>query len=209
MCSETGALPDPSLLLPSFSFQIKRVVYILLLTVFEEWKYKNIHPSRQQTPRLDTIACVERITGHGEITWSLLYAILVPRTLVVARCTIPDVVDHPVRSPIDTLDALPLRYHGAEARLRGRKWMNLIGCNIHSTGDCGVAVHGQGDEAYWYANEIVQVKGRIMVDRATFHRLIPSCSFPTPVPQPDLFRAYARVPSPREYRSKLPRTSFM
>ncbi|KAJ7097392.1 hypothetical protein C8R44DRAFT_843635 [Mycena epipterygia] len=35
-----------------------------------------------------TLATVERLTAHGEITFDLLYAILVPRTLVVARCAV-------------------------------------------------------------------------------------------------------------------------
>lgn len=35
-----------------------------------------------------TIATVARLTSHGEITFDLLYAILVPRTLIVARCAV-------------------------------------------------------------------------------------------------------------------------
>ncbi|KAJ7082566.1 P-loop containing nucleoside triphosphate hydrolase protein [Mycena epipterygia] len=35
-----------------------------------------------------TIKTIERLTAHGEITFELLYAILVPRTLVVARCAV-------------------------------------------------------------------------------------------------------------------------
>ncbi|KAF7341706.1 AAA domain-containing protein [Mycena sanguinolenta] len=35
-----------------------------------------------------TIATIDRLTTHNEITFDLLYAILVPRTLVVARCAV-------------------------------------------------------------------------------------------------------------------------
>jgi hypothetical protein len=35
-----------------------------------------------------TIATIERLTAHGEITFDLLYSVFVPRTLVVARCAI-------------------------------------------------------------------------------------------------------------------------
>ncbi|KAJ6565102.1 hypothetical protein B0H10DRAFT_1096922 [Mycena sp. CBHHK59/15] len=33
-----------------------------------------------------TISTIERLTSHGEISFELLYAILVPRSLIVARC---------------------------------------------------------------------------------------------------------------------------
>ncbi|CAK5277207.1 unnamed protein product [Mycena citricolor] len=35
-----------------------------------------------------TISTITRLTAHGEITWDLLYAILVPRTLIVGRCAV-------------------------------------------------------------------------------------------------------------------------
>ncbi|KAJ7062733.1 hypothetical protein C8F01DRAFT_1135061 [Mycena amicta] len=35
-----------------------------------------------------TLAQIARLTAHGEITYDLLYAILVPRTLIVARCAV-------------------------------------------------------------------------------------------------------------------------
>ncbi|KAJ7685912.1 hypothetical protein B0H17DRAFT_1204604 [Mycena rosella] len=35
-----------------------------------------------------TIATVEHLTAHREITFDLLYAIFIPRTLVVARCAV-------------------------------------------------------------------------------------------------------------------------
>ncbi|KAJ7056254.1 hypothetical protein C8F01DRAFT_1062010 [Mycena amicta] len=35
-----------------------------------------------------TLAQIARLTAHGEITFDLLYAILVPRTLIVARCAV-------------------------------------------------------------------------------------------------------------------------
>jgi hypothetical protein len=35
-----------------------------------------------------TLATIERLTSHGEITFDLLYSILVPRSIVVARCAV-------------------------------------------------------------------------------------------------------------------------
>ncbi|KAJ6566537.1 P-loop containing nucleoside triphosphate hydrolase protein [Mycena capillaripes] len=177
-----------------------------------------------------TIASIERLTAHGEITFDLLYAILVPRTLVVARCAVTglerlfqlqyftrtaidgvpvyqlalegvDLVDRPMTQTvavgrvatlvylpyfkgamrIDKLDAFPLKFHSAETQLRetitqrGQKWVELIG--VHHMQYSGIA-------ALRCANKLMRhnVKGRIMVDRATFHRLNPNYSFPTPVP---------------------------
>ncbi|KAJ7633647.1 hypothetical protein DFH06DRAFT_1437667 [Mycena polygramma] len=177
-----------------------------------------------------TIASIERLTAHGEITWDLLYAILVPRTLIVARCAVTglerlfllasatrtaldgvpvyhlalegvDLVDRPLTQTvtvgrvatavylpyfkgavrIDGLDAFPLRFHGQEKELRealvgrGRKWVGLIG--VHHVQYGGIA-------ALRCMGKVMRhnVKGRIMVDRATFHRLNPNYSFPTPVP---------------------------
>ncbi|KAJ6468484.1 hypothetical protein C8R47DRAFT_989947 [Mycena vitilis] len=177
-----------------------------------------------------TIASIERLTAHGEITWDLLYAILVPRTLIVARCAVTglerlfcltsatrtaldgvpvyqlalegvDLVDRPLTQSvavgrvatavylpyfkgavrIDALDAFPLRFHAKEGELReavvarGRKWVGLIG--VHH-------VQYEGIAALRCMGKLMRhnVKGRIMVDRATFHRLNPNYSFPTPVP---------------------------
>jgi len=35
-----------------------------------------------------TLTTLDRLTAHGEITWDLLYAILIPRSILVARCSI-------------------------------------------------------------------------------------------------------------------------
>ncbi|KAJ7894836.1 P-loop containing nucleoside triphosphate hydrolase protein [Mycena olivaceomarginata] len=161
-----------------------------------------------------TIGTIERLTAHNEITFDLLYAILVPRTLVVARCAVTglerlfqlqhftrtsldgvpvyqlglegvDLVDRPLAQTvvvgrvatmvyipyfkgamrIEKLDAFPLKFHPAEAQLRE---------TIYS----GIAALKCGPSKLLRHN----VKGRIMVDRATFHRLNPNYSFPLPVP---------------------------
>ncbi|KAJ7092995.1 P-loop containing nucleoside triphosphate hydrolase protein [Mycena belliarum] len=178
-----------------------------------------------------TIATIERLTSHGEITFELLYAILVPRTLVVARCAVTglerlfqlqqvtrtsieglpvyqlaleavDLVDRPLTqgvavgrvatcvllpyfkgaARIDALDAFPLKFHSAEAQLRervvqrGRKWVDLIG--VHHMQYNGIAaLKTMGGKLLRH-----NVKGRIMVDRATFHRLNANYTLPTPVP---------------------------
>ncbi|KAF7341709.1 AAA domain-containing protein [Mycena sanguinolenta] len=177
-----------------------------------------------------TIATIDRLTTHNEITFDLLYAILVPRTLVVARCAVTglerlfqlqfftrtsvdgvpvyqlglegvDLVDRPMTQTvvvgrvstlvyipffkgamrIDQLDAFPLKFHPAEAQLRetiarrGQKWVDLIG--VHHMQYNGIAALKAGCKLLRH-----NVKGRIMVDRATFHRLNANYSFPTPVP---------------------------
>ncbi|KAF8202628.1 P-loop containing nucleoside triphosphate hydrolase protein [Mycena galopus ATCC 62051] len=177
-----------------------------------------------------TIATIERLTAHNEITFDLLYAILVPRTLVVARCAVTglerlfqlqffnrttiegvpvyqlglegvDLVDRPMTQTvvvgrvstlvyipffkgamrIEKLDAFPLKFHPAEAQLRetivrrGQKWVELMG--VHHMQYSGIAGLKHGCKLMRH-----NVKGRIMVDRATFHRLNPNYSFPTPVP---------------------------
>ncbi|KAJ7451970.1 P-loop containing nucleoside triphosphate hydrolase protein [Mycena latifolia] len=179
----------------------------------------------------NTIATIERLTAHGEITFDLLYAILVPRTLVVARCAVTglerlfqlqhvtrtavegvpvyrlaleavDLVDRPLTqgvavgrvatsvllpyfkgaARIDSLDAFPIKFHPAEEQLRerltqrGRKWVELIG--VHHMQYNGIAaMKTMGCKLLRH-----NVKGRIMVDRATFHRLNSNYAFPTPVP---------------------------
>ncbi|KAJ7783967.1 hypothetical protein DFH07DRAFT_210314 [Mycena maculata] len=177
-----------------------------------------------------TIGTIERLTAHGEITFDLLYAIYVPRTLIVARCAVTgqerlfelqyfmrstvqgvpvyqlvlegvDLVDRPLTrgvavgrvstsvfipyfngaARIDSLDAFPLKFHAAEAQLResivrrGKKWVDLIG--VHHMQYDGIA-------AFKVMGKLARhsVKGRIMVDRATFHRLNANYAFPTPVP---------------------------
>ncbi|KAJ7148971.1 hypothetical protein C8R43DRAFT_1193626 [Mycena crocata] len=177
-----------------------------------------------------TIATINRLTSHGEITFDLLYAILVPRTLLVARCAVTglerlfmlasftrttlegvpvyqlslegvDLIDRPLTQSvvvgrvsasvyipyfkgatrIDSLDAFPLRFHGAEAQLRdvvkkrGQKWVDLIG--VHHMQYNGIA-------ALKVMGKLMRhnVKGRIMIDRATFHRLNANYAFPPPLP---------------------------
>ncbi|KAJ6453758.1 hypothetical protein C8R45DRAFT_631011 [Mycena sanguinolenta] len=177
-----------------------------------------------------TIATIDRLTAHNEITFDLLYAILVPRTLVVARCAVTglerlfqlqfftrtniegvpvyqlglegvDLVDRPMTQTvvvgrvstlvyipffkgamrIDKLDAFPLKFHPSEAQLRetiarrGQKWVDLIG--VHHMQYNGIAALKCGSKLMRH-----NVKGRVMVDRATFHRLNANYSFPTPVP---------------------------
>ncbi|KAJ7114472.1 hypothetical protein C8R44DRAFT_881309 [Mycena epipterygia] len=178
-----------------------------------------------------TIKTIERLTAHGEITFELLYAILVPRTLIVARCAVTglerlfqlqsftrtsvegvpvyqlaleavDLVDRPLTQTvavdrvatsiyipyfkgatrIDSLDAYPLRFHAAETQLResiarrGQKWVELIG--VHHTQYSGIAALKIPGSRLMRHN----VKGRIMIDRATFHRLNANYALPTPVP---------------------------
>ncbi|KAJ7028311.1 hypothetical protein C8F04DRAFT_1119630 [Mycena alexandri] len=177
-----------------------------------------------------TIATIGRLTSHGEITFDLLYAIFVPRTLIVARCAVTglerlfqlqyfvrtaiegvpvyqlalegvDLVDRPMTQTvvmgrvsasmyipyfkgavrIDSLDAFPLKFHAAEAQLRemvvlrGQKWLDLIG--VHHMQYNGIAALKVGPKLMRH-----NVKGRVMIDRATFHRLNPNYAFPTPVP---------------------------
>ncbi|KAJ6473510.1 P-loop containing nucleoside triphosphate hydrolase protein [Mycena vulgaris] len=176
-----------------------------------------------------TVATIERLTAHGEITFELLYAILVPRTLIVARCAVTglerlfqlayfmrtsvdgvpvyqlslegvDLVDRPLTQSvavgrvtasvyipyfkgamrIDALDAFPLKYHAGETQLRetvarrGQKWVELMG--VHHMQYSGIA-------ALKVMGKLMRhnVKGQIMVDRATFHRLNANYAFPTPV----------------------------
>ncbi|KAJ7775948.1 hypothetical protein DFH07DRAFT_911992 [Mycena maculata] len=177
-----------------------------------------------------TIGTIERLTSHGEITFDLLYAIYVPRTLVVARCAVTgqerlfelqyfmrttvdgcpvyqltlegiDLVDRPLTQSvtvgrvstsvfipyfkgatrIDSLDAFPLKFHSAGPQLResivrrGKKWVDLIG--VHHMQYSGIAALKVMGKLMRHS-----VKGRIMVDRATFHRLNANYAFPTPVP---------------------------
>ncbi|KAJ7271488.1 hypothetical protein C8J57DRAFT_285425 [Mycena rebaudengoi] len=177
-----------------------------------------------------TLATIERLTSHGEITFDLLYSILVPRSIVVARCAVTglerlfklvfftrtavegvpvyqlsleavDLVDRPATQTvtvgrvstsifipyfrgavrIDSLDAYPLKYHPAEAQLRetitkrGQKWVGLIG--VHHMQYDGVAALKYGTKLHRH-----NVKGRVMVDRATFRRLNANYQFPAPVP---------------------------
>jgi len=177
-----------------------------------------------------TITTINRLKAHGEITFEHLYAILVPRSILIARCAITglprlfqlssftmtavdgipvyqlvcesvDLVDRPMTQTvgvgrvqtiillkffrgtvkIDTLDAFPLQYHPDQANLRetiiqrGKKWVGLIG--IHHKQYSGIAALKCGDKLLKH-----NVKGRIMIDRATFRRLNANYAVPTPVP---------------------------
>ncbi|KAF8636274.1 hypothetical protein AX17_003665 [Amanita inopinata Kibby_2008] len=86
---------------------------------------------------------------------------------------------------ITKLAAYPIRFHPNEAQLReqliqrGNKWLSLIG--VRHMQYNGTAVIRRGAGSLLKQN----VRGRIMVDRATFRRLNPSYAFPTPVePKP-------------------------
>ncbi|PFH47284.1 hypothetical protein AMATHDRAFT_50422 [Amanita thiersii Skay4041] len=214
----------------------------------------------------NTLTKLEKLTTHAEIIFDMLYAILIPRTILVAQCAatgLPrafylssfkritasgrkvymlecestDMVDSPlhtahnmdagrggllghnrrhstgnnlnhssnnsttsgVETPqvgrvqttiiieefdgtieITKLPAYPIKYHPDEAKLReqllqrGKKWLNLVGTH-HMQYD-GMAVYRRG-------GQLVKnnVRGRIMVDRATFRRLNPNYSYPVPV----------------------------
>jgi hypothetical protein len=177
-----------------------------------------------------TLATIERLTAHGEIAFDLLYAILVPRSLMVTRCAITglprlfeltswvraaiegkpvyqltlqsvDLVDRPLTHSvvvgrvqtivyirpscgtvkINTMDAYPLKFHADPEGLketlmqRGKKWVSLIG--VHHKQFDGLAAIKAGDKLLKH-----NVRGRIMVDRATFRRLTPNYVLPTPVP---------------------------
>ncbi|KAF8882735.1 P-loop containing nucleoside triphosphate hydrolase protein [Gymnopilus junonius] len=177
-----------------------------------------------------TLATIERLTAHGEITFDLLYAILVPRSLMVTKCAITglprlfeltswirtavegkpvyqltlqsvDLVDRPLTHSvvvgkvqtivylrpvggtvkINTLDAYPLKFHADPEGLkesllkRGKKWVSLIG--VHHKQFDGLAAIKSQDKLLKH-----NVRGRIMVDRATFRRLNPNYVLPTPVP---------------------------
>ncbi|KAJ6601724.1 hypothetical protein DFH09DRAFT_1125773 [Mycena vulgaris] len=160
----------------------------------------------------NTIATIERLTAHGEITFDLLYAILVPRMLIVARGAVTGLerlfqLEHFMHTSfdgvpvvavgrvtasvyipyfkgamrIDTLNAFPIKYHPGEAQLRervarrGQKWVELVGVyHMQYSGITALKVMGKLMRH--------NVKGRIMVDRATFHRLNANYAFPTPVP---------------------------
>ena len=195
-----------------------------------------------------TLAKLERLTSHGEITSDLFYAILIPRSLMVARCAITglprifkltswvrtqidgkpvfqlnmesvDLVDRPLTHSvvvgrvqtivyirpmvgtvkIDSLDAYPLKFHADPEGLkesimkRGKKWVSLIG--VHHKQFDGLAALKVGEKLIKHnvcilflliskviLTPFLKVRGRIMVDRATFRRLNSNYQLPTPVP---------------------------
>jgi len=201
--------------------------------------------STLSTDYRSTISKINRLTQHGEITFDLLYAILVPRTLFVASCAITgrprlfkltsftrttvnglpvyqlmcESVDtlHQLdtvsvgrvqtvillkhfrgTAPIRSLDVFPLKYHSDEAGLRemllnrGKKWIGLNG--VHHKQYSGVAALKLGDKIVKH-----NVKGRIMVDGATFRRLNPNYQFPVPVPSKAEQEAVQRQMNPGDY----------
>ncbi|KAF8060680.1 hypothetical protein FPV67DRAFT_1511033 [Lyophyllum atratum] len=176
-----------------------------------------------------TLAKIERLTSHGEMTFDLLFAILVPRTLFVTTCAITrrprlfklvsslrtsvegkscyqltcesvDLVDRMSNgnvgvgrvqtiilvkafkgtTKIQNLDAYPLAYHPNEAQLhetllrRGKKWVGLVG--VHHKQYHGIAASKVLNKMNKH-----NVNGRIVLDRATFRRLNPNYTLPTPV----------------------------
>ncbi|KAF8996417.1 hypothetical protein BDQ17DRAFT_1284512 [Cyathus striatus] len=214
LASKKTLKEDESYLLPSID--------LLLSTLASDFK--------------NTLSRIERLTSHKEISFDLIYAILVPRTLFVAECAIThlprlfnliswksimhphfpntvvcyeltcesiDLIDKEDTQTvvvgkvqtyirimtfdgtikIDELDAYPLRFHKDEKKVRedllerGRKWKGMIG--IHHKEYDAIAAMKVGPK-----NDIVRhhVKGRIMVDRATFRKQNPNYSVPTPSP---------------------------
>jgi len=190
----------------------------------------NLLTSTIATDYSRTLSKLERLTSHGEITFDLFYAILIPRSLMVARCAITglprifkltswvrtqvegkpifqlnlesvDLVDRPLTHSvvvgriqtivyirpmsgtvkIDSLDAYPLKFHADPEGLketitkRGRKWVSLIG--VHHKQFDGLAALKVGDKLIKH-----NVRGRVMVDRATFRRLNSNYQMPIPVP---------------------------
>ncbi|KAF9456240.1 hypothetical protein BDZ94DRAFT_1350405 [Collybia nuda] len=188
----------------------------------------NLLISSLSTDYHTTLATIKRLTSHSEITFERLYAILIPRTIFVARCAITglprlfklmsfqrtsadgkpvyqllcesvDVIDRGASQTvgkvqtiillkyfkgtidIQSLDAYPMRYHPDEKKLRetllrrGKKWVSLIG--VHHKQYDGVAALKLEDKLVKH-----NVKGRIMVDRATFRRLNANYQFPIPSP---------------------------
>ncbi|KAG7443460.1 P-loop containing nucleoside triphosphate hydrolase protein [Guyanagaster necrorhizus] len=182
----------------------------------------------------NTIRTINKLKSHGEMTWDLLYSILVPRSILVTRCAITgaprlfklesvmhmnvegmkcyqlscesiDLIDRPLTQTvgvskvttqilikffkgtvkIDSLDAYPVRFHPDSAKLketvmqRGKKWSDLRG--IHHKQFNGIAALKCGSNRLLRHN----VKGRIMVDRASFRRFNANYKYPTPVPKSD------------------------
>ncbi|KAJ6587644.1 P-loop containing nucleoside triphosphate hydrolase protein [Mycena vulgaris] len=77
----------------------------------------NVLISFLSTDYRSTIAKIERLTSHGEITFELLYAILVPRTLMVAHCAVTGLerlfqLQHATRT---SLDGVPVYQLALEA----------------------------------------------------------------------------------------------
>ncbi|KAF8797499.1 P-loop containing nucleoside triphosphate hydrolase protein [Phlegmacium glaucopus] len=198
-----------------------------------------------------TLATINRLVSHSEITFDLIHAILIPRSIMVARCVITglprlfrltdwkrtcidgmsvyqlnmesvDLVDRPMTHSvvvgkvqtvvflrfvsgtvkIDSLDAYPLKYHPDEKGLRemiterGKKWVSLIG--VHHKQFDGIAAVKCGNTLSKH-----NVRSRIMIDRAGFHRLNSNYQLPTPV-QPKIENNTSTTPHrfvPEDYDS--------
>ncbi|KAG6890520.1 hypothetical protein C0995_007720 [Termitomyces sp. Mi166 len=117
----------------------------------------NLLLSTISTDYRTTLSTIDRLTSHGEITFELLYALLIPRTLFFATCAItgnPRLFklkgfDHDPSSlvkgaiKIQELDAYPLKYHPEPDKLRaallkrGKKWVGLNG--VHHMQYTGIA----------------------------------------------------------------------
>ncbi|KAJ7271376.1 hypothetical protein B0H12DRAFT_1229034 [Mycena haematopus] len=120
---------------------------------------------------LSANATIDRLTAHNEITFALFYAILVPCTLVVARCaaTGPERffrLTSAAASCAMTQTVVVARV----SMLVYIQWVGLMGCAI-----CGS--RGQADAAQRASRASLGSD-----DRATFHRLNANYSFPMPVP---------------------------
>ncbi|KAJ7271425.1 hypothetical protein B0H12DRAFT_1229076 [Mycena haematopus] len=85
-------IQDPSILI---QLQLEPEIFLTCLRDFSEYRDTLVACKRRTDRRfssvdllsfLSAIATIDRLTAHNEITFALLYAILVPRTLVVARC---------------------------------------------------------------------------------------------------------------------------
>ncbi|KAF9258542.1 P-loop containing nucleoside triphosphate hydrolase protein [Marasmius fiardii PR-910] len=82
--------------------------------------------------------------------------------------------------PMSELDAYPLKYHADQEKVietilaRGKKWVDLIGVH-HKEFDGIGALRTEQSKILRHA-----VRGRIMVDRATFKRFNPNYKYPIP-----------------------------
>ncbi|KAI3604465.1 p-loop containing nucleoside triphosphate hydrolase protein [Moniliophthora roreri] len=174
-----------------------------------------------------TIRIINQHKTHRETTFDHLYALLVPRTLLVARCAITgslrmfklaswtrvvventscyqlncesvNLVDNQATGttgvgrvvatilvkqfrgtvPIEELDVYPVKFHVEPERLkesvmrRGQKWVELIG--VHHKEFDGIAAFKKDNSGFLKHT----VKGRIMIDRASFKRFNANYRFP-------------------------------
>ncbi|KAK1232480.1 hypothetical protein PQX77_004382 [Marasmius sp. AFHP31] len=194
-----------------------------------------------------TIRRIESHKAHRETSFDLLYAILVPGTLLVAQCAVTggprlfklnswnrvvtpncsfyqvnaesvDLLDQHITAtvkpgkvqstivlpdfkgtiPMHELDAYPLKYHKdchtikERVLARGKGWVDLIGVHHKEFDGIGVFKNEHG--------KILRhvVKGRMMVDRATFKRFNPNYKYPTPVATYGTVPVYDYLPPPMD-----------